>query len=211
MQRHHQVLAVAAILIIAASAAYLAIQHNREVGAQTPNLPPQEYENTAYGFSFTYPPQYQLNEYTDRYIELQEPETGQAIAAVEVELSDSALPAANYEDFVHASAENTCAADGPTGSIRCTGVTRSEEFTNAQGTKGEVFYLQHEAVINAATTTREAGPYYAFNITGASDDAHAAVLIRLGYAAEESPLYDEGAVLAHAIAESLYSSQTAAR
>lgn len=212
MPRYQQTLAIAAILIVAASAAYVAVRHNRQVGSQSGVLPDQQYVSATYGFSFTYPPQYRLNEYTSRYIELQDPATGAALASVEIELADPIITPPTYEEFAHMSAANTCAADGPTGSIRCTDVSRSEAFAASEGTVGEVFYLNYVAVIDGTTTTRESGPYYMFDISAHAPEApYAAVLVRIAHAAEESPSYDEGAALAHQIAASLRILDTSAR
>ncbi|HVU75329.1 MAG TPA: hypothetical protein VHD38_00615, partial [Candidatus Paceibacterota bacterium] len=107
MQRHRHTFAIAAVLIIAACFAYLAVVHNRQVGSQSGVLPNQQYVSTAYGFSFEYPPQYRLNEYTDRSIELQDAQSGSGLVSIEVELADPIVSPKNYEDFAYDSARNT--------------------------------------------------------------------------------------------------------
>jgi hypothetical protein len=204
MSRHLQTLAIITFLVVVSALSYAAVRHNGEVGAKsTTTVPNQEYVNTSYGFSFSYPARYRLNEYTSRYVRLQNTATGDAVAEVSVEIADKNT-FKNVDDFAHARASLTCSIAGSNGSTNCPSVSRHESFTGANGAAGEMFYLVYQSVSDSATTTREAGPFYAFDISAnVPESQYAAFLVYPSHAAEESALYDEGSMIAHQLADSL--------
>lgn len=195
------------VIIIAALTVFTfyLVRKNEATGASM--IPTTEiYENSIYGFSFSYPVNYQAQEYSSSYIALVDPTrpTNGDIVYVHVDTTD-ATTTQSYEDFMHDRARLTCAADGPTGSQYCTDVARSDQYTTAAGLTGEVFYLTQETVMTgSATTTREAGPFFAFDISAnVTGGEYATLLIRPAWVAEEGELYDLGAVLARAIVDTL--------
>lgn len=204
MQRQERVLALAGFLLIIAALSYVAVLHNRRIGNESGGVvPDQQYVNTIYGFSFSYSPAYRLNELTSRDVELQDNVSGEAIAEVSVEISES-NSFKSFNEFAHARAELSCAAGDAQGSVSCPSISRSESFTGKNGASGEVFYLEYQLVFDGATSTREAGPYYAFNISGKPPgNTYTALLVRPSSAAEESDRYDAGAAAARRIVDSL--------
>lgn len=157
------------------------------------------YANPVYGYAFEYAPGLALVEFIPEYQTIEdqsraEPNELVHISVEELDLDDVQLEEyESAEDFAKARAVNYCAADGPGGSMRCTQVTRAENFTTATGLTGEVFYLAfvHETFASgdtpASTTTREAGPFYAFNIsTDAPGSGYRVLIFR------PAPFFEEG-------------------
>lgn len=207
MPRHHQTLAIAAVVILGLCATYLAVRHNTAVGNASSGagteLPDQEYESVTYGFSFSYPAGSSLNEYASRYIGVTSPESADTVADIHIVFADSEDSSESSMDFAHAQAALMCTSEGATDSVRCPGVAHGEQFTSSRGVVGEVFYLTYESVAEGATTTREAGPFYAYDIShGGAEGPFGIVLIRPSHMAQESAAYDAGALLAQKIADS---------
>ena len=204
MPRHHQSLAIAAIVVLLCAFAYLAVRHNEAVGrasAGTIALPDQRYVSTSYGFSFSYPPQYSLTEYTSQSVELGDMQTGTTLADATVETTDNKTPFKNFDDFVVHRAALFCDTGD---SVHCPGVSRSSKFVSRAGANGTVFYLEYVDTSGGATTTREAGPFYDFNVSAnVPESRYAALIIRPVHFAEESDAYDAGAALARSVADSL--------
>ena len=207
MPRHQQSLAIVAIVVLLAVFAYLAVRHNQAVGrvsTDTGTLPNQQYVNTTYGFSFSYPPQYDLIEYTHQDVSLSDSQTGKALADISVKSTDGSASFKTYDEFAVHQASLLCEEESAAGSARCPRVSRSESFTAKTSAVGTVMYLEYVVVSTDATTTREAGPFFVFNISrDDSGTAFQALLIRPTRFAEESPAYDAGAALAHSVADSL--------
>ena len=145
------------------------------------------YTNATYGYAVTYPIDLQRQEYPNGSIALGRAGTSSftVLANVRVAASGASSTYSDFESFVIADNRNQCAADGPTGSIRCTKVLDINPYTNAQGLSGLSFSLDrvHDVFATSshkiATTTHDVfGPFYVFNI-GANNASSAATYTAL--------------------------------
>ncbi len=141
---------------------------------------PKIYVSQQYGYGFTYPGTFQVLEYSPAYVAIGTTtrDAFNAIANIDVVTAELSSKE-SFEDFVHRSAMNMCAADGPHGSIRCVGVVRSSGILTRGGLQGELFSLKqiNESLPSHATTTVERGPFFAFNISPNVPDKKFAALI----------------------------------
>lgn len=163
------------------------------------------YASRDYGYSFTYPAAYRANEYAPHFVSLSDPmrATNADLVTIAVAVADTGA-AQSFASFAHAAAERYCEADGPRGSQSCTGITRSESFTTRMNLSGEFFYLRLVSTVDGARSEREAGPFWAFDISpNVPKSRHAALLIFPMRFAEESVEYDTGAALAQTLVDSL--------
>lgn len=210
MPRHHKTLAIVAIIVVGCSVSYLAIARNKAIGNESfgvdSTLPDKGYENATFGFAFSYPAEDSLSELTSRDIEIVDRATGNSLALASIQFAEEGEKASSVRAFAHAQAALTCVSRSATTSARCPDVARSEDFTTSSGVVGEVFYLTYEQQTRDATTTREAGPFYAFDISHAGAEGPLGiVLISPTHPAEESALYDTGASVALHVAQSFHS------
>lgn len=209
MPRHHKTLAIAAIIVVGCAFSYLAVARNKAIGNESSGvdstLPDKGYENATFGFAFSYPATDSLSELTSRDIEIVDRTTGDSLALASILFADDEDVSSSVGEFAHTQASLTCVSRSATTSARCPKVSRSEGFTASSGVVGEVFYLTYEQRTQGATTTREAGPFYAFDIShSGAEGPLGIVLISPTHPAEESALYDRGATAALHVAQSFH-------
>ncbi len=156
-----------------------------------------DYSNAAYGFSFDYPGGIEAREVSDGLIQVGD----EPIATVRVLKANASTTYDNYNDFIHTEASTVCTSLGTTSS--CGTVTRDELYSSTSGVSGAVFYLTYSTRSGTATTTREAGPFYAFPLRRVPDSEYTALLIYPARFAEEGDLFDRGSQAAHDISNSL--------
>jgi hypothetical protein len=153
------------VLIILCVLSYFVVKRNENAAG----VPPQsaQYVNTAYGYSFKYPAQDAIDESTPQYVSILDPQaqSDNELAEADVLVSDPSNSYAGFADFAHHQAEISCDADGPNGSVRCPTVATSSRFMSSSGLSGEEFYLTEVEVTSGATTTAQAGPFFAFDIS----------------------------------------------
>lgn len=128
------------------------------------------YESRVYGFTFMYPSESDVREYTAQAISVGRAMSDDAFSAeaeVQVVERTEDETAASYDDFLMASVRNMCAADGPGEAIYCEDKESSEPFENDQGATGERFYVTrvHESLPSGERTTERFGPFYAFPLS----------------------------------------------
>ncbi len=165
------------------------------------------YESSEYGYSFSYDSSLRLNDFTPEYQAIEDPVTEEPNELVQIAVEHASImdEAESFDEYAMERAKAYCAADGPTGSLYCTRVTRHEPFTTNTGIVGVVFYLEmvHE-VFGEGRTTREAGPFYAFNISlDTPGSGHSALIVRPAQFYEEGEMYDRGAAAANALVNTL--------
>lgn len=193
---------------------YYLVKQNEAKGEQGSTAGEERvYLNQVYGYELVHDGALSLVEFTPEYQTLEdlsreEPNELVQIAVEEAMISDDYE---SFEDFAHEVSRKYCVADGPGGSMHCERVMRSESFTTATGFTGEVFYLEfiHETFASDGTATsrtvREAGPFYAFNIsTDAPGSGYRALIMRPADFFSEGEMYDLGAAAAHKLVNSLH-------
>lgn len=179
-------------LALLCGATYLLVKNNEGKIGVTDDAPQISYVNS-HGFTYMYDGQYSLVELSDRYqhVERAGSEPNELVS-INVEQPYDGDQYDSFQDFLHTRAILYCAADGPSESLQCTQVTRTQPFTTATGISGEVFYLELEHSSPDGVTHREAGPFYGFDVTR-EGGAMTALLIFPTHFYNESDLYDEGA------------------
>jgi len=194
---------VALALLVGAS--YFLVQHNERVGNEAGVVKPPEYTNAEFDFSFIYPSGLEITEYTDQVITITDPAQENAgIVDITVEIADTDTSYTDLKEFIHTRAPLYCEADGPGGRMSCSKVSREQSFTTATGISGEIFYLELTHRDGDSATVREAGPFYAFDMSsGILEADFSALLVRPSKFAEESEMYDRGAQIANDIVNTL--------
>lgn len=197
------VIVIVLLAMIGAGAYYYAVGSNG--GPRTETHVPERYVSNTYGYSFDIPAGHRIKGAVDAYVTVTDTTGAEGRAEIQVAQSGATDDSASFAAFAHAAAALSCDADGPTGSARCTGVSRTEPFVSEAGERGEVFYLEYvfTQLPGGATTTREAGPFYAFDLGQRPGHAYTALIVRSTFGAEESERYDEGVVIAHDVAASI--------
>lgn len=208
----NRILYTVIFLALLAGGTYYLIKNNEAKGNVSSEETARTYSSAEYGFTFSYDPTLVLLEFTPRYLTLEDQTRAEPneIVQIAVETEDALEVPETFSQYVQSRAINYCAADGPGGSMKCTKVTRSEPFVGESGASGDVFYLEfvHETFAEgggiASSTTREAGPFYAFELSrGEGDSAFAALIVRPANFFSEGELYDMGAAAAFALVETL--------
>ncbi len=176
-------------------------------GAAEPAGGSAVYESEEYGYSYTYDDSLQLNVFTPEYQTLEDTATQEPNELVQIAVEHAGImdEAESFDAYAMERAKVYCAADGPGGSLYCTRVTRSDPFTTNTGLLGVVFYLEmvHERR-GESTTTREAGPFYAFNISlDSPGSGYSALIIRPAQFYSEGEMYDRGASAAYELVNTL--------
>jgi hypothetical protein len=125
-----------------------------------------QYENATYGYAFSYPRDYDVREYTPEYVSVGHATADGFDPYVEVGVAQSQGEGmfTSFSQYVKSKAEALCAADGPTGSLRCS-VARSDAYPSPTGLSGSVLYLTLTTKTTATTTSEQMGPLYVFNIS----------------------------------------------
>ncbi len=131
---------------------------------------PLEYESDIYAFSFQYPNQIDIREYTPEIISVGDAKGEDAFEAdVEVQVVERLEGGEydGYEEFLAASIRNLCAADGPGATIYCTERTDIQPYENSSGITGERFFITrvHEDLNSGEKESEDFGPIYAFMIS----------------------------------------------
>lgn len=126
------------------------------------------YHSATYGYAFSYPAQYSVQEYSPENVAVGTPNDGggiDAVANADLVTATAEDGYGSFDDFIQSVAMNDCAADGPDESIRCTGVDHSVAYRSPSGVPGEEFFLTQVTTGGAGTSTAIRGPFYAFDIT----------------------------------------------
>lgn len=182
---------------------YLLVKNNE---AKSPRTSIPIYTSGEYGYAFSYDGSYALTTFAPEYVTLEDTSRPEPNEVVEVALvkADAETQYASFEDFVHDRSLIFCAADGPGGSTSCNTVSRTQPFTTATGIKGEIFYLEFVHLSPEGESRREAGPFYAFDVSAnVQGGDFAALTFRPARFYEESDMYDEGAKVANDIVNTL--------
>lgn len=127
-------------------------------------IPTARFESEKYGFSVAYPDTMDLREYIPERTSIGFSAGDGFDAHVEVTVeSDSTM---TFESLVERAARNSCLADGPGTSIRCTDIERRGTIRAQSGERGEVLYLtleMSEVPSGRVLETMPRGPYIAFD------------------------------------------------
>lgn len=195
------------VLVLLLGGTYYVVKNNEARGNAFEEPQAPVYASETYGFSFSYN-EGTLVEFTPRYIAVEDQASPEPNELVQIAVEDPYLPEENTEDFVafaHRRAASYCAADGPSGSLQCTGATRSDAFLGESGARGIVFYLTMESIRGDEKTEREVGPFYAFDISAQAPGApRIALFVRPAqFFSSETEMYDRGARVALGVANTL--------
>lgn len=182
--------------------------HPEEITEESPNT----YLSDQYGFLFTVADK-DIYEYTPEMIAIGHliPDGFDADMEVNIMTSDAAADPMSYDEFVFEVTKNMCAADGPNETIYCDQIIDQQEFTNAQGLSGTVFFQRriHENFATGERTEGRFGPIYTFDIGANVLTAdHAAIFLRPSAVHEEGDI-DE--VLVRSVVDSLKIDRTETR
>lgn len=125
------------------------------------------YHNPTYGYTIQYPTGFEVRSITPAYVSIARQGQGASVLDIAVMQEDAPLPNTTFADFAHTSAELTCAFGGPTATIDCSGVSRSQSITTPGGLSGELFYLNQavRSSVTGSTIAAERGPFFAFNLS----------------------------------------------
>ncbi|MCR4280142.1 MAG: hypothetical protein NUV82_01805 [Candidatus Komeilibacteria bacterium] len=164
------------VLLLAIIVIFLTINSNNS--SETPRL---DYTNEVYNYTFTYPTDRTIEEYSADMVVvgLPQEDSVQSEAEVRVLTSFSDQEYGDFQSFVTQSLSNLCAADGPTGSIECEGIDSREDFSSDNLVNGEKIYLTQITRDFASDETSEdvQGPFYVFNISQRSDSDYAILVL----------------------------------
>jgi hypothetical protein len=156
----------------------------------TPLVESNEYSSDLYGYSFTYPSQLEMREYTpdSQVVGELSGDTVEPDAAITIQTSDGLdEDYEGFEDFAVDRLKLMCAADGPHLTINCTEVDSMERFTTSAGLTGTKYYLTQEETnleTSEVASTRR-GPFYVFNISANSESDLAALIVHVPIAQPE--------------------------
>jgi hypothetical protein len=185
------------ILIALASIAALAVgtillMHRH---AEAPAAPAETktYTNDTYGYAVSYPATLDVQEYLPEDVVFGHID-GDMVAGV-AEARVVTIEGEPGKTFIEAAADqlkNLCAADGPTGSLSCTGLKSADPFTTDAGIQGWRIVLAGKKETfgaNATSTEFDKGPYYAFITKTGSTTTQAIVIhapLNLSYEESDS-------------------------
>ena len=154
---------------------------SRTADTSIPVVPSPTYENETYGYSFSYPRDYTVKEYTGEYVSvgIEEGESFTSVADISLHESVEEGVYANFDAFLLERGRTLCAADGPDQSISCTEVTKSTPFTSSAGVGGyEVYFTLEESTYSTGEVkTSTFGPVYAFDASAKTPDAEFSALL----------------------------------
>lgn len=141
----------------------------------------QIYQSDEYGFSFAIPKNMKVKEYAPESLAIGTSvgeESFDAVVNVRIYKAAREVGYSEYEQYVFESLKNTCAADGPTGTIYCDRVENRSDFTTSSGLSGEELYLHrvHEDFSNQTTDESASGPFYVFNMAANVPSAQFVIL-----------------------------------
>lgn len=156
-------------------------------------IPSKTYSNQTYGYSFTYGGSFDAFEYSPAYVAVgtTTKDVFDTIANIDLVTADPGSTE-SFADFVHRSAMNMCSADGPNASIRCVSVRKSTPIATKRGLQGELFSLAEikETIPGHATSSRERGPFFAFDISAnVPNKKFAALIIHMPIAGEDDTIH----------------------
>ncbi len=121
------------------------------------------FHSNKYNFSFAYPKNLDLLEYTDQDIAIGKKTENGLDAVAELKVIDD-LDGVALKDAAVAQARLVCAADGPNETINCTDVESLRSFSPREDMTGYMFYLKEETTRPATgevLKTQKKGPFYA--------------------------------------------------
>jgi hypothetical protein len=172
---------IVCILLLIAGALWWG--HSQPSAALIPSIHTEEktYQNTQYGYSFAYPSNLQIKEYTPEIVAIGLPTSDDGFTTVtQVDVSTTETGAASFEEYVFERSKTLCAADGPNESLSCDTLIRNIPFSTDSGLTGDELYLQlvKKTLSTGTTSTTEFGPIYALDIgANAPNSSYAALLI----------------------------------
>jgi len=171
-----------ALLLTLATAALVAIWYSFGMPGFVPTPPADStYRNTRFDYTFTYPQEYTLKEFSNRYLTIAREERKGPIdlvaASIVREANESAFP--DFETFVRAQMRLLCAADNPTTSMDCPTVREQTLMKNSVGTFVAIYTLDlvSSNQETGAVETKTFGPVYAYNLTKGNIDAPYTALV----------------------------------
>lgn len=150
------------LIFLVGVAGFLVFLKPNEVSAPKHVQSAQGYENTVHGFSLFYPSDYTHTEYTPDIVSIgYATDDGMTAVAEARTLVVETVSGESLTETVANQLAILCAADGPTGSFSCSGISRSEPFTTLSGREGTVVYLsgEHHDFTTDTRTPTEKGPY----------------------------------------------------
>jgi len=125
------------------------------------------YVNEKYGYSFEYPKEYSIIEYSNSRISVGQSTTSGFISIADISVFESQDEAAqSFEEFVLDQARLSCT--GPVGVvISCVEIDGLRPFVSSSGEEGQKFFLIGETGTSANGPTKDIsyGPYYTFNLS----------------------------------------------
>ncbi|TAL49190.1 hypothetical protein EPN83_01465 [Patescibacteria group bacterium] len=156
------------LILLIAGAGYLFRGRLFPPSAKSERQPPLseaaagEYESEAFSFSFSYSSVHTVREESQSSVALVNKETGREEARLDVilESGDVEVP---YEQFVLDESRALCEAAGA--NLSCREVKDLSSIVNKNGLSAQKFYLVLEEKLEDSVTSREKGPFYAFNFS----------------------------------------------
>lgn len=146
----------------------------------TPDAQAAEYRNVAYGFSFSYPENLRVNEYSSQTLSVGTPTEDGFLSSAEVSiiLGTETERFETFSAFAASKAKVFCSAEGPNSTSYCTEIKKRESFTTNAGASGERMNLvRKERMLDSAEETESLfGPVLVFNISGMVREAEFAGL-----------------------------------
>lgn len=193
---------------VLAAGGYLYLRGEAEpeqLGAAAAASDTRSYQNQDYGFSFSYPTLYAVQEHTPEHVSIGMARTSgfESIAYVTLLLHDRDVAYASYEQFLADRTRMMCASDSPGFTMRCINIKQEQSFETAAGLPGIAFYLSEETTnIQTGTTTASGkGPFFAIDVSAnAPEYEYAAVLVHAPIALSQEKV---NAALIQDIANSL--------
>lgn len=176
MDTKKTILIVLVLIILLALFGWLG---NRTSEPQTTVEETKTYQNEAFGYSLSYPRNFDEQEYSlDNVVfgnVTDESVDGVAEARI-ITVQGSA--GQSFINAVTAEMQNLCAADSPNITFSCTGAEQIQPFTSDSGAEGFVFYLRGELrnLQTSSTTSVGKGPYFAFPLRSGATGSTALVI-----------------------------------
>ncbi|OHA59234.1 MAG: hypothetical protein A2589_03425 [Candidatus Vogelbacteria bacterium RIFOXYD1_FULL_46_19] len=140
----------------------------------------ETYQSTVYGYTFSYPADYELVEYQPSSLALgrRQGEEFEALVNVRLYTAGAAVGFNSYNDFVTDQLRNMCAADGPTETLYCTDIVERDSFMTDENFLGErlIWNRVHENFESGEALNDQWGPVYAFNFSHQLADPELAIL-----------------------------------
>lgn len=164
--------ALVVLVLVFSIAAIIAYQHNHQRALSIPttaNL--AGYQNSTYGYSFYYPPEYTVRVASDDVAIIGMGTADSFTTYVEARIATTSSDAASYDEFIVSATERLCNA---LPGFSCGKVAERSSYTSEMGLAGVKLYLDMTAPGGAS---QRFGPVYAFNIGANVDDAAYAALL----------------------------------